>query len=220
VTHSPADEHEDMDATTPPAARTGNVVVLDDEPRVGEMLSRLLTRAGYAVQIFSSPKKFLEEASLKAPCCLVLDVNMPELTGIEIQELLKRAEVPPAIVFMSGGSDVPTSVKAMKAGAVDFLAKPFANKDLLAAVDIALQRAAKDVELHAQVLAAKAAFSKLTPREQEVCQRVAQGLRSKDIAGELGSAVKTVNIHRSRIMAKLGVESVAELVRLVDLATR
>ena len=211
-----------MDAPIPPppAAKPANVVVLDDEARVGEMLSRLLSRAGYAVQIFSSPRKFLEEANLAAPCCLILDVAMPELTGIEIQELLKRAEVPPAIVFMSGGADVPTSVKAMKAGAIDFLSKPFANKDLLAAVDTALKRAAKDLELHGQILVARAAFSKLTPREQEVCQRVALGLKSKDIAGELGSAVKTVNIHRSRIMAKLGVESVAELVRLVDLATR
>lgn len=209
-----------MDAPNQPAAPTANVVVLDDEARVGEMLSRLLSRAGYAVQVFASPRKFLEEADLAAPCCLVLDVNMPELTGIEIQELVKRAAVPPAIVFMSGGADVPTSVKAMKAGAVDFLSKPFANKDLLAAVDTALRRSAKDVELHGQVLVAKAAFAKLTPREQEVCQRVAQGLKSKDIAGELGSAVKTVNIHRSRIMSKLGVESVAELVRLVDLATR
>jgi len=210
-----------MDAPNlPTAPRAANVVVLDDEARVGEMLARLLTRAGYAVQSFSSPRTFLEQADLAPPCCLILDVNMPELTGIEIQALLKRAEVPPAIVFMSGGADVPTSVKAMKAGAVDFLAKPFASKDLLAAVETALQRSRQDLALHAQVLVARAAFAKLTPREQEVCQRVAQGLRSKEIAGELGSAVKTVNIHRSRIMAKLGVESVAELVRLVDLATR
>jgi FixJ family two-component response regulator len=209
-----------MDAPNQPAAPAANVVVLDDEARVGEMLSRLLTRAGYAVQVFASPRRFLEEANLAAPCCLILDVNMPELTGIEIQELLKRAAVPPAIVFMSGGTDVPTSVRAMKAGAVDFLSKPFANKDLLAAVDTALKRSARDVELHGQILVAKAAFARLTPREQEVCQRVARGLKSKDIAGELGSAVKTVNIHRSRIMSKLGVESVAELVRLVDLATR
>jgi len=210
-----------MDAPDlPTEPRKANVVVLDDETRVGEMLLRLLTRAGHAVQIYSSPRKFLEEADLAAPCCLVLDVNMPDLTGIEIQALLARAEVPPAIVFMSGGSDVPTSVKAMKAGAIDFLSKPFANKDLLAAVDIALERARRDLEIHGQVVAARATFARLTPREQEVCIRVAQGLRSKDIAGELGSAVKTVNIHRSRIMAKLGVESVAELVRLVDLATR
>jgi len=199
---------------------SANVVVLDDEATVVEMLSRLLTRAGYQVQVFSSPRRFLTEAKLTPPCCLVLDVNMPELTGIEIQALLARAEVPPAIVFMSGGADVPTSVKAMKAGAVDFLAKPFASKELLAAVEVALARSRKDLELHGQVLAAQAAFEKLTPREQEVCVRVARGLRSREIAGELGSAVKTVNIHRSRIMAKLGVESVADLVRLVDLATR
>src|SRR5574341_647711 len=156
----------------------------------------------------------LEQATLDPPCCLVLDVHMPEVNGVEIQQRLARLEQPPSIVFMSGASDVGTSVRAMKAGAIDFLAKPFETKELLAAVAVALERAERRLAERTDVARAQAILARLTPRERQVCELVARGLRSKEIADELGAAVKTVNIPRSRIMAKLGAESIVELVRL------
>ncbi len=192
------------------------VYVLDDEETVLSVLGRTLRRAGYQVATFSSPKRFLEEALLDPPCCLVLDVHMPEINGVEIQARLAASEQPPSIVFISGAADVGTTVKAMKAGAIDFLAKPFETKELLAAVEVALGRAQERLTERAAAAQAQALLARLTPREREVCELVVRGLRSKEIAEELGAAVKTVNIHRSRIMSKLGVTTVVELVRLLE----
>jgi FixJ family two-component response regulator len=143
---------------------------------------------------------------------------MPEMNGPEIQELLAGLEVPPSIVFMSGHADIPTSVKAMKAGAIDFLAKPFDNEVLLAAVSTGLQDSRARLAAHREIMDARALLERLTPREREVCDCIVRGLRSKEISAELGAAVKTVNVHRGRIMAKLGISSIAELVRLVTRA--
>jgi len=192
------------------------VYVLDDEKSVLSAVARALRRAGYAVATFSSPRAFLEEAKLDPPCCVVLDVHMPEINGVEIQERLAGLEQPPSIVFMSGASDIGTSVKAMKAGAIDFLAKPFESQELLAAVDVAMRRAEQRFLDRIDVAKAQALLTRLTPREREVCDLVVRGLRSKEIAEELGAAVKTVNIHRSRVMTKLGVTTVVELVRLLE----
>jgi FixJ family two-component response regulator len=202
------------------AGRSGGprVYVLDDEECVLTAIGRTLRRAGYEVVTFKSPRAFLQEARLDPPCCLVLDLHMPELNGVEIQERLGSAEQPPSIVFISGAGDVGTSVKAMKAGAVDFLAKPFETVDLLNAVQVALRRAEERLAKRTEMAGARALLARLTPREREVCNLVVSGLRSKEIADELGSAVKTVNIHRSRIMSKLGTTTVVELVHLLERA--
>lgn len=193
-----------------------HVYVLDDEETVLSVLGRTLRRAGYQVATFSSPRLFLQQAKLDPPCCVVLDVHMPEITGVEIQERLAQLEQPPSIVFMSGAADVGTTVRAMKAGAIDFLAKPFQPKELLAAVTVAIEKSRQRLAERMEAARAQALLARLTPREREVCQLVVRGLRSKEIAEELGAAVKTVNIHRSRIMTKLGASTVVELVRLLE----
>lgn len=192
------------------------VFVLDDEETVLSVVGRTLRRAGYQVTTFSSPHAFLEQAKLDPPCCVVLDVHMPEINGVELQERLSRLEQPPSVVFMSGAADVGTTVRAMKAGAIDFLAKPFAPKELLGAVTVALERSQQRLAERNEVARVQALLARLTPREREVCELVVRGLRSKEIAEELGAAVKTVNIHRSRIMTKLGATTVVELVRLLE----
>ena len=204
--------------TAPTGTPPPQVYLLDDDEFVLRMLARVLRRAGYRVASFDSPRRFLQEAPLTPPCCLVLDVHMPEMDGLEIQRALAATETPPAMVFISGGADIPTSVRVMKAGAVDFLAKPFGNKELLAAVTTALRHAEQRARAQDGAREARDRLGRLTPRELEVCQAVARGLRSKEIAEEIGAAVKTVNVHRSRIMAKLGVSSVAALVKLLDRA--
>jgi FixJ family two-component response regulator len=201
--------------TGPETALPPQVYALDDDPGVLQVVARLLRRAGYRVASYDSPSRFLTEAPLTPPCCLVLDVHMPEMTGLEIQEKLAGIEDPPSIVFVSGGSDVPTSVKVMKAGAIDFLQKPFSNKDLLEAVSTALRRSEALQVARRDLAEARRRLERLTPRERQVCDGVARGLKSKEIAAELGAAVKTVNVHRSRVMAKLGVRSVAALVTLI-----
>jgi FixJ family two-component response regulator len=199
---------------TPPP----QVYLLDDDAMVLRTLARVLRRAGYRVAAFESPRRFLEEAQLTPPCCLVIDVHMPDIDGLEIQQKLAASEEPPAMVFISGGADIPTSVRAMKAGAVDFLPKPFGNRELLAAVTAALRHAEQRAQAQTGARQARNLLARLTPRELEVCQAVARGLKSKEIADELGAAVKTVNVHRSRILAKLQVSSVAALVKLLDRA--
>ena len=191
------------------------VILVDDEEAVLVALSRSLKRAGYEVSTYTDPAAFLAGARLDPPCCVVLDVHMPGVNGVEIQRRLAALEHPPAIVFMSGLSDIPTSVKAMKAGAVDFLAKPFEMKELLASVEEALARSERGHVERAATAQARALLAKLTPRERQVCELVAKGLRSKEIAETLGAAVKTVNIHRSRILSKLGADTSVELSRLV-----
>jgi FixJ family two-component response regulator len=194
------------------------IYVLDDEETILSIVGRTLRRAGYSVATFSSPTRFLAEAKLVPPCCLVLDVHMPEINGVEIQERLARTEQPPSIIFISGVPDVGTTVKAMKAGAIDFLAKPFEPKELIAAVEVALARAQQRFAERTDAAQAQALLARLTPRERQVCDLVAGGLRSKEIADQLGAAVKTVNIHRSRVMGKLGATTVVELVRLLERA--
>jgi FixJ family two-component response regulator len=204
--------------STSGAVGAPQIYVLDDEETVLSVLGRTLRRAGYHVVTYSSPKRFLEEARLDPPCCLVLDVHMPEINGVELQQRLAQTEQPPSIVFMSGVPDVSATVKAMKAGAIDFLAKPFETKELLAAVEVAIRRAQERLTERTEAAKAQALLARLTPREREVCGLVARGLRSKEIADELGAAVKTVNIHRSRIMSKLGATTVVELVRILERA--
>ena len=192
------------------------VFVVDDDPSVLRALERLLRAAGHAVEAYASPGAFLERAPSERPGCAVIDLRMPGLDGTELQEELSRRGCPLPIVFLTGHGDVPSSVRAMKAGAIDFLTKPCDDTDLLAAVARAIERDARGRAALGEQQALRTRFEALTPREREVCLRVAQGLLNKQIADELGAAEKTIKVHRGRVMEKLGVESVAELVRLVD----
>jgi RNA polymerase sigma factor (sigma-70 family) len=192
------------------------VYVVDDDPSVGKALERLIRSAGYDVRTFTSPLDFLRTVHPDAPACLILDVNMPALNGLELQEYLADKEISLPIVFISGLGTVPMSVKAMKAGAVDFLPKPFNDEDLLSAVSLAIdadRRARLEQEQLNKLLERLAT---LTPREREVFRLVAAGMLNKQIASELGTVEKTVKVHRARVMAKMGAQSVADLVRFAD----
>ncbi|AUX42359.1 LuxR family transcriptional regulator [Sorangium cellulosum] len=199
-----------MNATAP------TVFVVDDDPSVLRALERLLRSAGYVVEAHASPRAFLERAPSERPGCVLLDLRMPDLGGLELHEELERRGCPLPAVFLTGHGDVSSSVRAMKAGAVDFLTKPCDDTDLLAAVARAIERDALARAARDEQRALRTRFEALTPREREVCVRVARGLLNKEIADELGAAEKTIKVHRGRVMEKLGVESVAELVRLVD----
>jgi RNA polymerase sigma factor (sigma-70 family) len=192
------------------------VYVVDDDPSVGKALERLIRTAGYDVRTFTSPFDFLHTTHPDAPACLILDVNMPALNGLELQEYLADQEFSLPIVFISGHGTVPMSVKAMKAGAVDFLPKPFSDEDLLSAVSLAVdadRRARREQEQLNRLLERLAT---LTPREREVFRLVVAGMLNKQIASELGTVEKTVKVHRARVMAKMGAQSVADLVRFAD----
>ena len=186
--------------------------------RCAEDSTGLLISAGHLVEVFASATDFLAREPHNGPSCLILDIRMPELSGLDLQEALARQSRDEQIVFITGHADVPMSVHAMKAGAVDFLPKPFDNEALLRAVDHALARSA---ERHWQRLerdSLRSRLDELTPREFEVLQFVIAGLLNKQIGAELGVAEKTIKVHRGHIMEKLGVKSVAELVRLAQKA--
>ena len=179
---------------------------------------RLLRAAGHTVEAFASAREFLARERDDGPGCLVLDLRMPEMTGLELQDALERAGYAIPVVFVSGHGDIPASVKAMKAGAIDFLTKPVQNRDLLQAVERALARDRAARAARAERDAARARMARLTPRERQVCALVATGLLNKQVAAELGTGEKNIKLHRAHVMEKLGVGSVAELVRLVDRA--
>jgi RNA polymerase sigma factor (sigma-70 family) len=194
------------------------VFVIDDDASVRKGLARLLRSDGYKSEVFESAADFLARPPHNGPSCLIVDVQMPHVTGIELQEDLIRRRREEQLVFITGHGDIPMSVAAMKAGAVDFLGKPFRDHELLQCVQNALSRSAEQRRLHAERDEARHALDSLTPREFEVMQLVITGMLNKQIAGELGTAEKTVKVHRGRVMEKLGVPSVAELVRLVEKA--
>ena len=196
---------------TPPS-----VFVVDDEPSVQTALLRLLTSAGYQARGFLSAQAFLAEYQPAGPGCLILDLQMPDVTGLDLLETLQRTDSALGVIFVSGRGDVPAAAKAMKMGAIDFLTKPVDDAVLLDAVASASERSAQrwiEREEHARL---SERHSRLTPREREVCALVARGMLNKQIASDLGTSEKTVKVHRARVMAKLDVESVAELVRFVD----
>jgi FixJ family two-component response regulator len=194
------------------------VFVIDDDASVRKGLARLLRSAGYKSEVFESAADFLARRPHNGPSCLIVDVQMPHLTGIELQEDLIRRRREEQLVFITGHGDIPMSVAAMKAGAVDFLGKPFRDDELLQCVQNALSRSAEQRRRTAERDDARRRFDLLTPREFEVMQLVITGMLNKQIAGELGTAEKTVKVHRGRVMEKLGVPSVAELVTLVQKA--
>jgi len=192
------------------------VCVVDDDGAVRRSLERLFRSAGMTVETFPSASAYLRREAHVGPCCVVLDVQMPGLGGLELQKALADREA--QIVFLTGHGDVPMCARAMKAGAVDFLIKPVDDEQLLAAATRALARSAEVQTGAGERNKARVRLQSLTPRETEVMQRVISGALNKQIADDLGAAVKTIKIHRGRLMSKMGVASVAELVRAAQAA--
>jgi FixJ family two-component response regulator len=190
------------------------VCVVDDDQSVRRGLGRLLKSAGYAAETFASAEDYLAREIFEGSICLVLDVRMPGLKGPGLQEALEKRGACEQIVFLTGHGDVPTATRAMKKGAVDFLTKPFDDEELILAVKRALERANEQLRKRGERRAARARVDKLTPREFEVLRFVVIGLLNKQIAAELHTAEKTIKVHRGRVMQKLGVTSVADLVRI------
>ena len=191
------------------------VFVVDDDARVLDALTSLLSSVGLRVAAFRSASEFLEADKPDSPACLVLDVELPDVSGLDLQQELSATAAPP-IVFITGHGDIPSSVRAMKAGAVEFLSKPFGEAELLSAIDcaIALDRTARQKRSELAVL--QDHYDLLTPREREVLSFVVAGFANKQTASELGTSEITIGVHRGQIMRKMGARSLAELVRISD----
>jgi FixJ family two-component response regulator len=190
------------------------VCIVDDDQSVRRSLGRLIQSADYAAETFSSAEAYLARETFEGAICLVLDVRMPGLNGLGLQEALESRGAGEQIVFITGHGDVPTCTQAMKSGAVDFLTKPFDAEELIGAVKRALGRAEEYVRTRRKRREARGRIDKLTPREFEVFRFVIMGLLNKQIAAELRTAEKTIKVHRGRVMQKLGVTSVPDLVRI------
>ncbi len=189
------------------------VFLLDDEPKMVKALTRLLTAEGFKVRGFTSAQAFLDAYRVEEPGCLVLDVAMPELNGLGFQQRLAHDGILLPIVFLTGRGDIPMSVQAIKAGAVDFLTKPVDAAALLRAVRTALRNAAEQRDAIAEVAMLRERYSGLTLREREVMEHVVAGRLNKQIAAQLGTGEQNIKVHRARGMAKMGVKSLADLVR-------
>ena len=194
----------------------GTVYLLDDEPGMIKAVTRLLKAEGFSVRGFTEVKAFLESYRAEESGCLVLDVAMPELNGLELQQRLTHAGILLPIVFLTGRGDIPMTVQAIKAGAVDFLTKPVNEADLLRAVRAALKRATDQRESILELALLRQRYSRLTPREREVMEHVVAGQLNKQVADDLGTGEQTIKVHRARAMEKMGVESLAQLVRAAE----
>jgi RNA polymerase sigma factor (sigma-70 family) len=192
------------------------VFVVDDDPSVRSSLKFLLSSMGLQVESFDSAETFLQRKPPDAPSCLVLDVRLRGLSGLDFQRELAARNIRIPIVFVTGHGDIAMSVRAMKAGAIEFLTKPYRDQDLLDAVRIALERDRARREQEKEVTDLQQRFDSLTPREQEVISMVVSGMLNKQIAGQLGTAENTVKVQRSRAMEKMNAQSVADLVRMIE----
>jgi FixJ family two-component response regulator len=192
------------------------VYVVDDDSIVLRAIDRLLRSSGFTVQTFASPKAFLGRLPYDGPACLVLDLRMPELDGLDVQDRVALEAIPIPIVFFSGSSDVAATARAMRRGALDFLVKPVDDATLVDAVSRALAAAVESWRHRLELEEISRRLARLTKRERQVCDLVAQGLLNKQIASELGASEKTVKVHRGRVMTKLDVDSVASLVWLLS----
>lgn len=207
----PPTSHHDLAGAAEPI-----VFIIDDDPSIRKALENLFRSVGLRVEVFASAPEFLQSKLPEVASCLILDIRLPRLGGLEFQAELLRAGIRIPIIFMTGHGDIPMSVKAMKAGAIDFLTKPFREQDMLDAVAIAIEhdrqrRADEKVLSDLQEL-----FAALTPREREVMTLVAAGLMNKQIAAEIGIAEITVKIHRGQLMKKMHAKSLADLVRMAE----
>jgi FixJ family two-component response regulator len=189
------------------------VYVLDDDSRIREALSALLSAVGHNVLTFSSAREYLAFKRPDGPACLILDLDLPGMSGLELQKELADIGGPP-IIFLTGHGDIPSTVKAMKAGATEFLSKPFEEDDLLRAIDTAIHIDNETRLKNAELNTIQKKYASLTPREREVLPFVVSGLLNKQTAGELGTSEITIRIHRGQIMRKMKAESLADLVRM------
>jgi len=192
------------------------VFLIDDDPRVLKALARFLRSAGYRVRGYSSSRKFLDEHDASAPGCAVLDLHIRGLSGLEVQQALINQVAYRPVIFLSGHGTIRATVQAMKAGAIDVLLKPVNRSELLQAIKRAEERDRIRRRNEAECRAVRALIQELTPREREVLTHVVSGLRNKQIAATLGTVEKTIKVHRGRVMGKMGVSSVAELVRMTE----
>lgn len=199
-----------------PTATKPLVFVIDDDASIRQALASLFASVGLGVRTFASAPEFLQAKLPDCPTCLVLDVRLPGLSGLDFQAELAKANIDIPIVFMTGHGDIPMTVRAMKAGAVEFLPKPFRDQDMLDAVQIGIERDRGRRQKAGSAAKLKASFNSLTPREQTIMGLVTAGLMNKQIAGELGVSEITVKVHRGSVMRKMGAKSFAELVRMAD----
>ncbi|HYU45346.1 MAG TPA: response regulator transcription factor [Terriglobales bacterium] len=192
------------------------VFVVDDDASVREALKSLIRSVGLQVELFESAQEFLHRKQPDGPSCLVLDIRLPGISGLDFQRKLAEGNIPIPIVFITGHGDIPMSVRAMKAGAVEFLTKPFRDQDLLDAIQVALERDRARRQQEAEIATLQERFDSLTPREREVLPRVVSGLLNKQIAAEMGTSETTVKVHRGQLMRKMGADSLPELVRMAE----
>src|SRR5215469_13839480 len=200
--------------TTRPQQAMPIVFVVDDDLSVRKSLESLFRSAGLKVRLFASAQAFLSHPSVRAPSCLVLDVSLPDLNGLDLQQRIAQERVHMPIVFITGHGDIPMSVKAMKAGAVEFLAKPFDGDTLLEAVRYAIERSNATLDSQAEIQVLVACLSSLSSRERQVMELVVSGLPNRQIGAELGISEITVKAHRGRVMQKMRAPSLADLVKI------
>lgn len=194
------------------------VFLVDDDARIVKALTRFMRLKGYDVRSYTSPREFLSQHDPAVPGCAVLDVSMPDLDGLQLQQALSTGGSHRPIIFITANGDVPTTVRAMQAGAIDFLTKPVSNQALLGAIERAVALDTKSRASHAELANIQAKLATLTPREREVLAHVVAGQLNKQIAHDLGTVEKTIKFHRSAVMKKLGIRAIADLVRMAEKA--
>ncbi len=192
------------------------VFVVDDDPSVRRAIKRLIGSVGLQAEVFGSTQEFLRSKRPDAPSCLVLDIRLPGISGLDFQRELAAANTFIPIIFITAHGDIPMTVRAMKAGAVEFLTKPFRDQDLLDAIHVALEQDRARRQQETKIATLRKRLESLTPREREVLPLVVSGLLNKQIAGEIGTSETTVKVHRGQLMRKMGADSLAELVRLAE----